>query len=244
MGLGLIVAILIIALVLSGMIYWKIKSDKGELVFSERDWHFRLIHWMWDAETGFVKNVCPYYWSIVFSIVILPLYLVVRGLWVLFKFLKRILPAMPRLKNSKVVQSIREKLPSVPESRKEAFKNVYSQGKDYTGIVLKVALVLFVIAAAFVGVWKTIAFSFTLFLGILGVLLFLVGTVILHVSYPNLDEYHIDHYTSMWQGVSKFFSGVWGIISIPYHLLAGLLSRIGGKISKTYNDNCPMAVWE
>ena len=83
----LILLIVLPLLSVLGMFYWMYKSKNGELKLSENDWHVRLLSYMWDFETWEAKNACPYYWGLVFSILILPIYLLVRGGIYLYSYL-------------------------------------------------------------------------------------------------------------------------------------------------------------
>jgi hypothetical protein len=57
-----------------GMFYFMTIVKNGEISFTTNSWHFKLLKWMWDVESKRLNNLCPYYWTVVLSIIILPVY--------------------------------------------------------------------------------------------------------------------------------------------------------------------------
>ena len=45
---------------------------------SPDDWYMRLLHWMYGVEPIYFKSLCPLFWSVVGSILFLPLYCLIR----------------------------------------------------------------------------------------------------------------------------------------------------------------------
>lgn len=47
--------------------------EKEKLVsISERDWHYRLVKFVWDFEPKEFKNLCPYFWLTIASMIVFP----------------------------------------------------------------------------------------------------------------------------------------------------------------------------
>lgn len=68
--------ILLFLLILAfiGMFYFMSIVKNGEISFTTNSWHFKLLKWMWNVESKKLNNLCPYYWTVVLSIIILPVY--------------------------------------------------------------------------------------------------------------------------------------------------------------------------
>ena len=76
MKLTIIILSTIVLIAFVGMFYWMYKARKGSLNLSKNAWHFKLINYMWEAEVSEIRNACPYYWSLVLSILIFIPYLI------------------------------------------------------------------------------------------------------------------------------------------------------------------------
>lgn len=48
------------------------------VVLNTNDWYLRLLYWMWKVEPTYFKSLCPLFWCVVGSIVVLPMYAVIR----------------------------------------------------------------------------------------------------------------------------------------------------------------------
>lgn len=233
----MIILLILTLLTFGGMFYWMYKSRKGELNLSKTSIHIRFIKWMWDVDYWEIENACPYYWSLVFSILILPLYLI--GRYIIYPICKYILVPIIEYTQKKLNWLLFSKkfktkllnkinLPTPNES----YKQIYKKGKQWTEYIFIILLGLITLGSVIIGF--IMSFQFNLIFGItfLSGLIFIIGTWVISKLYPQLDKYHIDHYLN-------FISGLWGIIKLPFVILAGLFELILNKIS----NSCPPINW-
>ena len=212
-----------------GMLYWMYKSRNGTLNLKETDWHFKFMRFFWDKDlsTDEIRNACPYYWSIVLTLIFSPSFLIgvllyTVGSWILSKVPKR----KPKIKKVKE--------PKVKEASK--FSYIYSKSKEILEFVFAIILLsicLVAIVVSYVGI-----FVFSIKTGIIigFITTFVIITTILHVRKPELDQFHWSHYTN-------FIMSSIGILKIPYLLISVVLSAIFSKITNVYINNCPPIVW-
>lgn len=63
---------------------------KDVFVLKTSSWHMKLLHWMWNVDSRDFSHMCPYFWLGMFSIIILPIYcvirIVVKGIEYLFNY--------------------------------------------------------------------------------------------------------------------------------------------------------------
>ena len=210
-----------------GMFYWMYKARKGELNLSTKSWHYKLKHWMWDFETYEGKNACPYYWGLVFSLLFLIPYIVVRYIITIVVYLYNLLPSFRSVKSS-------IKLPTIiPATKKEAYNQIYRKSKTWlTNILIAVAVLglLSLITTGFVADWK-IMLGFTIFF------ILVVLHVVLHENSTLFYEYYSKHWISI-------FEGIWGLAQLPFILLYNLVKIPFEFIFKVYTNRCPPIKWE
>ena len=217
-----------------GMFYWMYKARKGELNLSTKSWHYKLKHWMWDFETYEGKNACPYYWGLIFSVLILPLYIIVRYI---FNFIVYLYNKLLNFNKPKVLKYI--KLPIIiPLTKKKMYNKIYRNSKKWLlngllGIILLIAGINLILSfyKLFVLNWKSAVLLFSLLPG-----------VILHaVMLITENEYFIEHY---WDYVMMIVEGLFGIIKLPFILIYSLLKIPFEFIFKIYTNHCPPIKWE
>ena len=226
----LLLTVLSIAFVaILGMFYWMYKARKGELNLSTKSWHYKLKHYMWDFETYEGKNACPYYWGLVFSILFLPIYLIVGGVSKIVLYFYNLLP---KFQKPKIIPSI--KSPTIiPATKKEVYNQIYKKSKTWlTNILIVIAILglLSLITTGFIVDWK-----FMLGLTILFVLV--IGHVILHENSTLFYEYYSKYWISI-------FEGIWGLVQLPFILLYNLIKIPFELIFKVYVNHCPPIKWE
>jgi hypothetical protein len=236
----IILITLLITSILSilGMFYWMYKSKSGELKLSSKSWHFKLLHWMWDIEFWEIKNACPYYWSIVVSLLLLPVYSVLRGLYIVGNWIFNKIPSI----NWSFLNKLKflDKLPeiNIPSSKKETYSLIYKKGKQYLingfiGLLLLIAL----IGLIALYILPFLKFNLTAALLITGFMSYVLISYTLAIIKPEWDKYHIDHY-------KNFGLGLFGIVSIPFVVIYYILESIFSKLFKTIKDYCPPIVWK
>jgi len=209
-----------------GMLYWMYKARKGTLYLKETTWHFKLVKYVWDSnlETNEIRNACPYYWSIILSLFMFPSVLII-------KFIGSVITLI----NSKLPE--RKIKPKVyKEKKKSKYSDVYSKSKEILEITF--AILIAVLIAGFLLAGYVGTFMFSIKVGIIAtlIILFVVVTILLHEFKPELDQFHLNHYSSILKGLI-------GIFKIPFLILSFVLSAIFSKITKVYTDNCPPIIW-
>lgn len=210
-----------------GMFYWMYKARKGELNLSTKSWHYKLKHWMWDFETYEGKNACPYYWGLVFSVLLLIPYVIVRYIGTVIVYLYNLLPSFRSVKSN-------IKLPTIiSATKKEAYNQIYKKSKTWLTnifIIIAVLVLLSLITTGFVADWKIMS-GFTIFF------ILVILHVVLHENSTLFYEYYFKHWISI-------FEGIWGLIQLPFILLYNLVKIPFEFIFKVYTDHCPPIKWE
>ena len=104
------------------------QSDKPKLMrVSLKSWHYRLMKWILGSKTPTpqtMQNGCPYYWLVVFSLLVCPFI----ALWVVSKFLLLLIPKIFFFILEKSVESWINTLDDV--SAYEMSNNVYGGYKN------------------------------------------------------------------------------------------------------------------
>jgi hypothetical protein len=184
----ILLTILLSAALLSvlGMFYWMYKSKNGTLVLSKKSWHFKLKHWMWDIYYKDVKNACPYYWGLVFSILVLPLYLIAVSIYKLYLF---IWDKLPKFK----VKKLNIKSPiHIPQSKKEAYTIIYKKSKNWLKFIFGLSLILIGWLGIIYAFWNIFIISYVTFIILLSFFTY-IGLIILQTNLkPEWDKYLSD----------------------------------------------------
>lgn len=210
-----------------GMFYWMYKSKNGTLVLSKTSWHYKLKHWMWDIDFEDVKNACPYYWGLVFSILLLPLYLISLGISEGSLFIWNKLPKFKKLAF---------KLP-IPQSKKEIYTKIYNNSKNWLKTIFTVLLVSILITWIIWLFWGIFKSNVNVFIILLSFFTY-VGVALLQTSIkPEWDEYHNDYWLHL-------FKGLFGLVTFPFVMIYKLLAYLFSKLTNTYNDICPSIEWK
>mgnify|MGYP001355189236 CR=1 FL=1 len=232
----LLIPVLLIPIL--GMFYWMYKSKTGELNLSQKSWHFKLLHWMWDVKFYEIKNACPYYWSIWVSLLVLPLYVVAIGIYKAGNWMFNKLPSI----NWSFLNKLKfvDKLPTIniPTSKREIYNNIYKKGKDYLKyFFIGVLIILLIGALILLYIIPFIRLDVKTALILTSFMTYILISFILTLIKPDWDEYHIDHY-------KNFGLGLFGIVSIPFVVVYYILETIFSTIFKTIKNYCPPIVWD
>lgn len=214
-----------------GMFYWMYKSKSGELNLSTDSWHYKLKHWMWDFETYQANNACPYYWGLVFSVLLFPFYCIVKYSVLLGFYIKDKLPRFSSI-------NLCSKLPNIiPPTKKEMYSKVYKNSKkwlEWIFVSLVIGIVVTVLILTFYKLFVINSIAFTILVGFF-ILLF-VHLFFILTDNDIFKEYYLQHVIAVGQGL-------WNLILIPF-LLAYELIRIPIQvIFKVYTNNCPPITW-
>lgn len=234
----LAILITIACLSLSGMFYWMYKSKEGELDLSKDAWHFKLVHYMWETELWELRNACPYYWSIVSTILLLPLYLPIRYLLVApITWISDKIKSVPSLNLHINTPKIFQKIPkfNIPDSKKQWYRYIYTKSEYLLRLLFKL---IFFTSLIVVVIYPLIVVN-TLWLAIIAssVMLITFLTIMVHIFLPEYDKHHWDHY-------ANFFISLGGICFIPFKLIGELIKLILSPIGNFYQNNCPPINWK
>ena len=60
-------------------------GNKKLVKFSENDWHYKLIRFVWGIDPSIFRNLCPYFWLMIASVFVFLPVLVYKGLKLIFK---------------------------------------------------------------------------------------------------------------------------------------------------------------
>lgn len=238
--IAFITFVAVATLSLLGMFYWMWRAKSGTLHLKSDSWHVKLLNWMWDVDIlQQATNACPYYWSIVCSVVVLPTYLALYAIFRVFGpvyvyIRKHTKGWFTDIKGYKWM----DRIPHVPTNVQEVYGTVYRSGKsiliDLLSIVGVVLCIVFVVA---VFVFPYLAMSITTAVLVTALLLWIVGAIVLSIGWPEYDQYHTDYY-------ADFVRGLGGILLVPFRLLWWILSTIIGKVFDVASNNCPPIEWE
>ena len=225
-AIGILLLTALIAVL--GMFYWMYKAKSGELNLSTNSWHYKLKHWMWDFETYQGNNACPYYWGLVFSVLLLPFYCIVKYSVLLGFYIKNKLPSFskPKVFSKLSIPNI------IPPTKKEMYSKVYKNSKKwllYILIAISTIAVLSLFIKGFMVDWKAMVIIFSIF-----IVVFL--HILLYENSEVFNEYYSKH-------LINIFNGIVGLLKLPF-LLAYELIRIPIQyIFKVYTNNCPPITW-
>lgn len=222
MKILLIILLLTAFISILGMFYWMWKAKSGTLVLSTNSWHFKLKKWMWDIETNEVKNACPYYWTLVLSLLILPIYTL---LFLTYKLFSKI-PTLPKAK-----------ITIIPPTKKEMYKKLYSKSKDYLKLFFSITLILIGLVAIIYSFRTLFILDLKVFLIVLGFLAYISAFIIQANVKPEWDKYHNDHWGNL-------FTALFGLISLPFIIIYNIISYIFTKITNVYTNICPQIKWK
>lgn len=235
MKITIILTLLIASISILGMFYWMWKAKSGELILDTNSWHVKLKIRMWDYEITGRENACPYYWGLVFSIIILPLYSLSKITDFIGDKIKYIFKRLfGNIKKPNI--NINIPLPKLPETKKEMYAKIYSNAKSwlflgFIGILCTSALI-FIIALIIssYGINNNLG-TITLIITIISSLIFLQ-----HNYKEEWDEYCYDHLVNL-------KDSLFGLISLPFIIIYHIFVYPIRKIFKIYEDNCPPIKW-
>ena len=231
MKIIIILTLLIAFIATLGMFYWMWKAKEGELNLKSSSWHFKLQQYMWDVELWEIRNACPYYWTLVLSLIILIPYLVIR--YGLVKPLSFIPWDKLKLPEFNIKSKILTKIPilNIPTTQKQAFKIIYTKSRDILIYITLIVIGIILLITLYLKAPLLITCI------ILSAISLVIITWILHVYFEELDKYHLDHYIN-------FIKGIFGIISIPFVIVYTILHGICTKIGDFYTNSCPPIQWD
>jgi hypothetical protein len=241
MKITIILTLLIAFISILGMFYWMWKAKSGQLDLSLNSWHIILKKWMWDFEPTGLENACPYYWGLVFSIIVLPLYLLILVLVKIHKFISIKLDILfdkifGNIKKPNINFNINVPLPKIPETKKEMYSKIYTNSKEWLtiGFFSIIVIVIFILLIVFI--FKS--FTANSYLGwfVLFILTFGISLILQHILKEEWDGYFYNH-------VDNLFSGIKGLVQLPFIILFYLIRFPIIKIFKIYENNCPPINW-
>jgi len=230
----LLIIILIIALLaVLGMFYWMYKSKSGELNLSTNSWHFKLKHWMWDFETYEGKNACPYYWGLVFSILILPLYVIIKYATEFSFYLNN---KLPRFKKPTVLSKIQLST-IIPSTKKEMYSQIYKNSKKWLLNILFGSLIFIGFIGAVVSFYNLFILDWKIAVLVIILLLVIFLQVIMLIIE---NKYFMKNY---WNYVLMIVRGLFGIFKLPFIMIYDLIKIPFQYLFKIYEDACPPINW-
>lgn len=221
-----------------GMLYFMKKVKDGEIALSEKSWHFKLLKYMWDADIRSLTNMCPYYWSVVCSVIILIPYLFLRysgkfADWCenLIKWDKLVNRIILPVKKSKPKKESKP-LFTIPQSKKDIFSLIWRKGSYIFDIFLIVAIFLSAAILLASLVYRSFSFNFMFGIYLLAAMIYALS-ILVSYNYPKYKEIMLEPWV-------KFFKGIGGIVSQPFKLIWQLLL----KLFNVYENLCPAINWE
>lgn len=241
MKITIISTLLITFISILGMFYWMWKAKSGELLLNSNSWHIKLKTWMWDYQITGRENACPYYWGLVFSIIILPLYSLSKYFFKITDFIgdkiKYVFKKLfGNIKKPKLNINIHIPLPKLPETKREIYTEIYQNGKYWLifGFIVLVFLFLTISIIAFI----IKSYNINSYFGtiVLSMILLAISVVLQHTFKEEWDEYYYDHFYNL-------FKSIVGLIQLPFIILYHIFAYPIKKIFKIYEDNCPPIKW-
>ena len=225
----LIIFSTIVILSLLGMFYWMYKAKKGELDLRKSSWHMRYMNYLWDVEPYDAKNSCPYYWSLVSSLLLTPIYFLVKYLYlsceyVYEKFLSKVNINIPEF----------VKLPVI--TKESIFKKLYKKSQIYLKLGALSILIIVGLIALFELLKNIFIVDLLAFKIVISTILILALCIIQIIKKPEWDKYFLDP-------VIDFFKSLLNLILIPFKILGAIFSYLGEVIFKVYKNNCPPINW-
>ena len=229
----ILLTILLSAALLSvlGMFYWMYKSKNGTLVLSKTSWHYKLKHWMWDISIRDAKNACPYYWGLVFSILLLPLYCLIKYTVKVIQFIWNKLPKF-KVKKLNIKSPIH-----IPQSKKEVYSKIYSNSKYWLKFIFGISLILILCSMLIYMFWNIFILNWKVFIILLSFFTYIGLAILQAIIKPEWDEYHNDHWVNL-------FKGLIGLILFPFVVIYNIFEYLFKKITKVYTNICPPIEWK
>lgn len=228
----------LIAISFLGMLYFMKQVKDGEISLSEKSWHFKLLKYMWDVDVDSLTNMCPYYWSVVCSVIILAPYLIIRYFmkaieWIHnLEVLKKVTSI--KIKKPLIIASKKESKPlfTIPQSKKDIFSLIWRKGSYIFDIFLIVAIFLSAAILLASLVYRSFSFNFMFGIYLLSAMIYALS-ILVSYNYPKYKEIMLEPWV-------KFFKGLFGIVSQPFKLIWQLLL----KLFNVYENLCPAINWE
>ena len=224
----------LIAIPFLGMLYFMKKVKDGEITLSEKSWHFKLLKYMWDVNVESLTNMCPYYWSVVCSVIILIPYLFARYVNSFCNWLFDS-GTLAYIKNkAKKVSTKKESKPLfiIPQSKKDMFSLIWNRGSEICAILLVLTCLLVGLIFALFYIYSV--FTFNVIHGIILI------SIIIYVLVVAFSSNYWNYREIMLEPWVKFFNGLFGIVSQPFKLIWQLLL----KLFNVYENLCPAINWD
>ena len=126
--MNLILILSLISIPFLGMFYFMTQVKNGSIILSEKSWHFKMLHYMWDVDSRDLWNMCPYYWSVVLSVLFFIPYHIIKYYVKIINISGKFISALFQKKkviqkenNYKEAKSKKEWI-KIPATQKEIFK--------------------------------------------------------------------------------------------------------------------------
>ena len=202
---------------------------KNGITLNQKSWYCKLLKKMWGTEASDFKNFCPFFWLLVGSIVLLPVYIILRPLIFILSKLFGI------------------KLATIPRKEKEAM--VITVGK-ISSYIFQLALTLFMsFLASIMLVIIVQAFIEKIFLGlvlgtIIKIILYTLGLLVIIgivVYFFWSNDLVKDSKKIPLTNKERMIVIPYKIISSPVRLPYNWLKKI---IKEFYNRSCPLIHWK
>lgn len=228
----------LIAIPFLGMLYFMKQVKDGEITLSEKSWHFKLLKYMWDVDIRSLTNMCPYYWSVVCSVIILAPYLIIRYFMKAIEWIHNLEVLKKatsfKIKKPLIIASKKESKPlfTIPQSKKDVFSLIWMKGSYIFEIIIIIISSLSGIAFFVSLIYRSFSFDFMFGIYILSAMIYALS-ILVSYNYPKYKEI-------MFEPWVKFFKGLFGIISQPFKLIWQLLL----KLFNVYENLCPAINWE
>lgn len=235
---------------IAGMFYWMHKARNGTLNLEATAWHRRLMTFMWEVKTSDLKNACPYYWSIVCSLLILIPYLFIRYClympykhwpsWLTFSWPESKVKHKPyKFKKCKKPRFVTEFniWDYLPTTLRGVYQLLYRKGKTILGVLFTILWIgLVALGAVVFLIYPFVKLSFVWALVFEGTVLYALITLLVCMVKPDWNQYHWDHWKNL--GLSLY-----GIVMIPFRVMWGLVSTLFSFLFDVISDNCPPINW-
>lgn len=202
---------------------------KNGITLNQKSWYCKLLKKMWGTEASDFKNFCPFFWLLVGSIVLLPVYIIIKPLIFILGKLFGI------------------KLVTIPRKEREAL--VITVGK-ISSYIFQLAFTLFISFMMSVMLVMVVqVFIEKIFLGLalgttIKIILYTLGTlsiigIIMYFIWSN--ELVKDSKKIPLTNKERIIVVPYKIISSPVRLPYNWLKKI---IKEFYNRSCPLIHWK
>ncbi len=181
----------------------------------------RFYAWIWNTDVTKFKNMCPYFWKYVFTVLFLPLILVA-------KFTNYIVSFIPTSKRTeKVASAIITSAPM--QYTGKAFSWVISRNIwSYVGTAIKwlyfIAIGALLLAGLVFAIYSAITDTINFFAGVgmaATLLAIIIGLGVFYSKY-NAGEY-----------IKRFFKRIWTFFEVMWTMMYSL-----------YKNMCPLVTWK